>query len=94
MYPGGRRKMKLSPEKFGLPKRTVLEQTDTETIALVIHRKSRIIMADGRKIVDKLNLIRNEHPQWKTVLKTTAPVCSKTKIYLNENNIEIIFVGN
>ena len=44
----------VDPVKFGLPPRTILEQIDAHTLAIVINRKSRIIMADGRKIVEKV----------------------------------------
>ncbi len=40
----------LNPRQFGLPSRTILEKINQKTIALVINRKSRIIMADGRKM--------------------------------------------
>ena len=71
---------KLDPKEFGLPPRTVVEQVDGDTIALVIDRKSRIIMADGKKILEKLRKIRSTQPLINIALKTTAPVCSKTKV--------------
>lgn len=40
--------IKLEPKEFGLPARTVIGQIDENTIALIIDRKSRIIMADGK----------------------------------------------
>jgi hypothetical protein len=40
---------RFNPKEFGLPARTVIEQIDKNTIALVIDRKSRIIMSDGKK---------------------------------------------
>ncbi len=43
----------IDPKQFGLPPRTVLEQIDDSTMALVVNRKSRIIMKDGEKIVEK-----------------------------------------
>ena len=39
----------IDPKEFDLASRTILEQIDAKTIAIVIKRKSRIIMADGRK---------------------------------------------
>ncbi len=82
--------MKLDPKKFGLPARTVIEQIDKETIALVIDRKSRIIMADGKKILEKLNEIKKGQSATGVAFKTTAPVCSKTKAFLESENIRII----
>ncbi|MGW8194902.1 MAG: hypothetical protein ACWGOX_11625 [Desulforhopalus sp.] len=73
---------KLSPKQFNLPPRTVLEQVDDHTIAIVMNRKSRIIMADGKKIVEKATKIKEAAPSTSVLLKTTAPVCSKTKAFL------------
>ncbi len=81
---------KLDPKKFGLPARTVIKQLDGDTIAIVIERKSRIIMADGSKIRDKALIIQNAMPERVVILKTTAPVCSKTKAFLEENGIPIV----
>ena len=81
---------RLDPKQFGLPPRTVIEQLEGDTIALVISRKSRIIMADGQKILEKLRKIRATQPQIKVALKTTAPVCSKTKTFLESEGIQVI----
>ena len=45
--------MTLTAKQFGLPVKTALEQIDDKTIAIVVNRKSRIIMADGKKIAEK-----------------------------------------
>lgn len=45
--------MNLDSKKFGLPVSTVLIELADDQITMVIDRKSRIIMADGRKILDK-----------------------------------------
>lgn len=82
--------MNLSPKEFGLPPRTVLEQLNKQAIAIVIDRKSRIIMADGRKILEKAKKIGERRPDAKVSLKTSAPVCSKTVRYLESAGIEII----
>ena len=82
--------MELSAKQFGLPVRTVLEQIDSKTIAIVIKRKSRIIMADGRKIVEKSQKIREMLPSAAVVLKTTAPVCSKTVRFLESFGVLLI----
>jgi hypothetical protein len=80
----------LSPKQFNLPARTVLEQIDDNTIALVISRKSRIIMSDGHKIIEKAQKIRIALPSTTVVLKTTAPVCSKTEAFLQKAGIALI----
>lgn len=80
----------IDPSEFGLPARTMLEQAGTNTIAVVMKRKSRIIMADGRKIVEKANQIKKVRSKAKIILKTTAPVCSKTIQFLAEEGIKVI----
>ena len=82
--------MKISPKDFGLHARTLLEQIDDTTIAIVINRKSRIIMADGRKILEKALKIKAVQPSFTVVLKTTAPVCSKTSKFLEAEGIQLI----
>ncbi len=83
--------MNLSPKDFGLPPRTVLEKIDKNIIAIVINRKSRIIMADGKKILEKVKRIKNVRPGTTVVLKTTAPVCSKTTKFLEQEGVRIDF---
>jgi hypothetical protein len=82
--------MKLLPKEFGLPPRTILEQIDDDTIAIVIDRKSRIVMADGKKILEKTQRIKEMQPSTTIVLKTTAPVCSKTIKFLEAEKISLI----
>ncbi len=83
-------KMELSPKAFGLPAQTVLEQRGDDVIAIVIDRKSRIIMADGKKVFEKAKKIKEMQPLKTVVLKTTAPVCSKTIQFLKAEGIEVI----
>ncbi|MBM9614836.1 hypothetical protein JWJ90_11125 [Desulfobulbus rhabdoformis] len=82
--------MKLDPNQFGLNARTRLEQHDPSTIALIMDRKSRIIMADGRKILEKIKKIREVKSGIAVVVKTTAPVCSKTLQFLAEERVDIL----
>lgn len=77
------------PRYYGLPPRTKLKQYGDTTIAIVLDRKSRIIMADGKKLLEKAALIKEKKPDVAVALVTTAPVCSKTKILLTENNIAV-----
>jgi len=81
--------MKLNPKSFGLQARTVLEQIDDNTIAIVVSRKSRIIMADGKKILEKAQKIKQSQAKVAVILKTTAPVCSKTIKFLKSEGIEV-----
>lgn len=80
----------INPQEFGLPVRTVIEFTDESTIAIVINRKSRIIMSDGRRVAEKAEKIKKAQPQMNVALKTTAPVCSQTRSYLNWEGIDVI----
>ena len=80
----------VDPCEFGLPARTMVEQAGTNTFAIVMKRKSRIIMSDGRKIVEKANQIIKVRSNAKVILKTTAPVCSKTIQFLAEEGIDVI----
>ena len=51
--------------------------------------KSRIIMETGKKINEIANKIRFKI-KGNVILATTAPVCSKTKQYLEEKKTNII----
>jgi len=81
---------KVDPKCFGLSSRDHLIQMDDQNIALVISRKSRVIMADGRRILEKINKMRTYRPDIKISLKISAPLCSKTKTFLEERDIPII----
>lgn len=79
----------IEPVDFGLSPRTILDAVGKNHIAIVIDRKSRIIMSDGKKITEKAETIKKHKPATKVSVKTTAPVCSKTIKFLSENGIEI-----
>ena len=77
----------LDPKTFNLSSRVVIEE-EKSSLTLVVNRKSRIIMKDGRRLLDQIRQIKKTSN--KTVLIfTTAPVCSKTKSFLNSNGVEI-----
>ena len=80
--------MNLDPKKYGLNARTVLIENEQKEIIIVINRKSRIIMKDGRKILEKARKIQQQENKTISV-STEAPVCSKTKQYLQKNGIEV-----
>jgi len=80
----------LDPKQFGLPARTVLEHNNDNAITIVILRKSRIIMQDGKNIVVKAEKIRAHIPQAVVSLRTTAPVCSKTLKFLQQHGIAMV----
>lgn len=79
----------LAPENFGLHRTTIIEQLDPCTYSLVIRRKSRVIMADGRKLLEKVGSIKEVQPDASVIIESSAPVCSKTKAFLAEHGIEV-----
>lgn len=81
--------MNIDPKKYGLPPRTELRQKGETGITLLINRKSRIIMKDGQNIFSKVEKIRQKDPKMSVELETTAPVCSKTEKFLQENGIAV-----
>lgn len=84
----------LHPADYGLPPRTQIVTDGAGAIYLIIHRKSRIIMKDGRAIVDKFELIGKKHHDPKKVVATSAPVCSKTSAYLAQHHISIMALSH
>jgi len=80
--------MKLDPKKYGLSKKVVLTENEQKEIIISLDRKSRIIMKDGIRIVNQARQIRRQ--EQKTIsVKTSAPVCSKTKQYLQKKGIAV-----
>ena len=78
----------VDPITVGAPKRSNVATDNDNNIYIVKNIKSRIIMKDGLKLFDlakKIKTVKNETVS----LATTAPVCSKTKKYLEENEIKI-----
>ena len=80
----------LDSKSLDLPPQTVVEEINKNTLAIVLNRKSRIIMADGEKILAKAATILEAKPGCRIMLKTTAPVCSKTLKFLGDQGIEVI----
>ena len=79
----------IDPQRFGLHHTTRLEQSGEKQFTLVIDRKSRIIMKDGKNILAKAARIHEKIPGAAVRLRTTAPVCSKTRQLLEEHNVEL-----
>jgi len=80
----------LDPKTLGLPARTTVAEIDRNTLAIVITRKSRIIMADGNKILAKVAKIKSARPGMNVLLKTTAPICSKTLQLFENKGLKLI----
>ena len=79
----------VDPKKFGFHPSTKIEQVDGTHFILRIERKSRIIMKDGEKILEKVSFIKASIPDAVVSVFTTAPVCSKTKRFLESHGIGI-----
>ena len=80
----------INPLTVGAPPRSKLAIDLNKNIYIVKNIKSRIIMKDGIKIVDIAKSIKAQK-NTKKFLATTAPVCSKTKRHLEENQIKTVF---
>ena len=79
----------IDPQKYGLAKRVKLCSAGKEGVDIIIERKSRLIMKDGIKIIATANQIKGSKKIKTVSLKTSAPVCSKTKSLLTKNSIEV-----
>ena len=80
----------IEPKSVGAPTRSVIGKASNNHLYIIKNIKSRIIMKDGHKIVETVKQIKNKTSS-SVSLATTAPVCSKTTRFLNENDIKIIF---
>jgi hypothetical protein len=79
----------LDPKFFELPSTLILQKASDDLVVIVNIRKSRIIMEDGERFLKYVNKIKAKMPYTNVLIKTTAPVCSKTEKYLLEHGIKI-----
>ncbi|MBL7014328.1 MAG: hypothetical protein ISR83_07900 [Candidatus Marinimicrobia bacterium] len=84
----------IDPTDYGLPPRIKLSKVDQKTIAIMIERKSRIIMKDYEKILHIAEKIYKRQKYDKVVLATSAPICSKTKKALELKKIFTVFLSD
>ena len=80
----------INSKSVGAPTRSVIGQDNNNRLYIIKNIKSRIIMKDGHKIAKAVKQIKDKTNS-SVSLATTAPVCSKTTRFLNENDIKIIF---
>ena len=80
----------LNPKDFGLGSRVKLVEIAPSHIGIVKKIKSRIIMKDGRKIMETAAKITETSPSAKISLIISGPICSKTRKYLADNGVEVI----
>ena len=79
----------IDPSTLGFSKRTQVAVGKDRNYYIVKNIKSRIIMKDGKKIAKTASTIKNQTSK-QVFLATTAPICSKTKTFLESKNIQII----
>jgi hypothetical protein len=79
----------IDPKRYNLSSRTILRQIGKNNIAIIVNRKSRIIMKDGHRIMKQAQSIHQINSNIIITLLTSAPVCGKTRSFLLENNIYI-----
>ena len=79
---------KIDPKLYGLHSRITLRKNKKD-IYIVIDRKSRVVMKDGYRILEIAKKIRNFEIGKNVSVLSGAPLCSKTRKFLTENNITI-----
>ena len=80
---------RIDPKKYNLTSRTTLYKK-MDDIFIIIDRKSRIIMKDGYRISEQAKSILSVDPGIRIKVATSAPMCSKTKEYLRQVDIETL----
>ncbi len=80
---------KINPKRYNLSQRLNLQQNELNELFIIIDRQSRIIMKDGHRILKMVNRIQSIEKDRHVSVLTTAPVCSKTRIFLSNNSILI-----
>ena len=71
-----------------MPRTTLYKKMDD--IFIIIDRKSRIIMKDGHRISEQAKSILSMEPGIRIKVATSAPMCSKTKEYLRQVDVETL----
>jgi len=79
---------RIDPKKYNLTSRTTLYKK-MDDIFIINDRKSRIIMKDGYRISEQAKSILSVEPGIRIRVATSAPVCTKTKKYLRQADIEV-----
>ena len=77
----------IDTTQYNLSSRVDLRQDRSEDLLIIIDRKSRIIMKDGIRVLEMVKKINKIDPKKNISVRTSAPICSKTKKLLLENNI-------
>ena len=79
----------VSANELSLSSRIKIAIDNKDNHYIVKNIRSRIIMKTGEKIYEIANRIK-ANTKGNVFLATTAPICSKTKKYLEEKKINIV----
>ena len=79
----------IDPTQYNLSSRVDLRQDRSGGLIIIIDRKSRIIMKDGIRVLEMVKKINKTDPKKNISVRTSAPICSKTKKLLLENSIVV-----
>ena len=77
----------IDPTQYNLSSRVDLRQDRSGDLLIIIDRKSRIIMKDGIRVLGMVKKINKIDAKKNVSVRTSAPICSKTKKLLLENSI-------
>ena len=77
----------VDPKKYNLSSRVSLQENSSNELCIVINRKSRIIMKDGYRILEIAEKIKQVENKRKVKVLFSAPVCSKTRAFLNKKGL-------
>jgi len=79
----------IDPQKYNLSSRIALQEDESKNVFIKINRKSRIVMKDGHRILEIVKKIKQIEKQKNIGVLSQAPICSKTKMFLNKNGVSI-----
>ncbi len=82
-------KNKIDPANFGLKNTVSLVRESAHEISIIIDRKSRLVMKDGRGLLEQAEKIGQMEKGTRITIKTSAPVCSKTRAFLKQRGIAV-----
>jgi len=80
----------IDPKRFGFSSRAIIGQLSQNHLVIIKDRKSRIIMKNGKQIIEQVNVILDFEQKLRISIATNAPVCSKTTKFLGEKGIDIL----
>jgi len=82
-------KKQIDPAIFNLPSRSLIEETSENSFTIVMEKRSRIVMKDAEKVLEKAKKIKERFPTALVGLRISGPICSKSVNFLAEHGIEV-----